>query len=111
LHDYALFTDVTQPQWLGHVTSADHVHLGSVVEFGPNHVIFTSHNALPRALDLHDLRIRAASASARTCSSAPRDIAETTHYQIMGDLLSSDHPKAAGSGGVDVSWGTPKSKR
>jgi hypothetical protein len=42
LHDCALFTDVTQPQWLGHIASADPVDLGWLVEFGPTHVIFTS---------------------------------------------------------------------
>ena len=33
------------------------------------------------------------------------NIAETTHYMIMGDMLSSDRPKADGSSGVDPNWG------
>jgi phosphate transport system protein len=40
------------------------------------------------------------------------NIAETTHYMIMGDMLSSDRPKADGSSGVDPSegqsWGQTK---
>jgi phosphate transport system protein len=33
------------------------------------------------------------------------NIAETTHYMIKGDMLSSDRPKADGSSGVDPNWG------
>src|SRR5215467_12997977 len=33
------------------------------------------------------------------------NIAETTHYMIMGDMISSDRPKADGSSGVDPSEG------
>jgi len=36
------------------------------------------------------------------------NIAETTHYMIMGDMLSSDRPKADGSSGVDPNWGPNK---
>jgi phosphate transport system protein len=36
------------------------------------------------------------------------NVAETTHYMIMGDMLSSDRPKADGSSGVDPNWGPNK---
>jgi phosphate transport system protein len=33
------------------------------------------------------------------------NIAETTHYLITGDMLSTDRPKADGSSGIDPRWG------
>jgi phosphate transport system protein len=33
------------------------------------------------------------------------NIAETTHYMVTGDMLSTERPKADGSSGVDPSWG------
>jgi phosphate transport system protein len=36
------------------------------------------------------------------------NIAETTHYMITGDMLSTDRPKADGSSGVDPNWGPNK---
>ena len=37
------------------------------------------------------------------------NIAETTHYMITGDMLSTDRPKADESSGVDPSWEPRKS--
>jgi phosphate transport system protein len=36
------------------------------------------------------------------------NIAETTHYMITGNMLSTDRPKADGSSGIDPSWGSDR---
>src|SRR5204862_68140 len=54
-------------------------------------------------------RVLAADAALDRIGDHATNIAETTHYMITGDMLSTDRPKADESSGVDPSWEPRKS--